>query len=49
MSMFDRAGLLARARGSSASMRRRVILPIIKRSSFGGTYWQQTSDPKDDK
>jgi hypothetical protein len=47
--MFDRASSLARARRSPASMRRRVILPIIKRSSFGGTYWQQTGDPKDDK
>jgi len=25
------------------------IMPIIKRSSFGDTNWQQTSDPKDDK
>ena len=49
MSMFDRASPLARARGSSASMRRREILPIIKGSSFGDTNWQQTGDPKDDK
>jgi hypothetical protein len=25
------------------------IMPVIKRSSFGDTYWQQTGDPKDDK
>ena len=25
------------------------IMPVIKRSSFGDTNWQQTGDPKDDK